>query len=27
MRYGFGEASKPSLSVGSFGQLVEHFLG
>ena len=27
VRYGFGEASKPALSVGSFGQLVELFLG
>ena len=27
VRYGFGEASKPSLSVGRFSQLVEHFLG
>ncbi len=27
VRYGFGEVSQPSLSVGSFSQLVEHFLG
>jgi phosphoglycolate phosphatase len=27
VRYGFGETSRPSLSFGSFGELVEHFLG